>query len=123
MELHLVATIVIGAAGAGGVLSGALLFIPSFFWMIYVVLKSRAISGKALALSVSGGIIAHILLGAVYAGQKAHVYGATGVLVADVVVIAMPIVVGWVGSKLLPTFAASETGSRRAAGANSPFTG
>jgi hypothetical protein len=27
-------------------------------------------SGKVLAVSVSGGIIAHILLAAVYAGQK-----------------------------------------------------
>jgi hypothetical protein len=57
-------------------------------------------------VSVSGGIIAHILLAAVYGGQKAGVYGATGVLVFDLVVIATPILVGWVGSKFLGTFAA-----------------
>jgi hypothetical protein len=99
--LHVVATIATGAAGAGGVLTGGLLFIPSFLWMIYVVLKSRAMSGKALAVSVSGGIIAHLLLAAVYGGQKTGVYGATGVLLFDVVVIATPILIGWVGSKLL----------------------
>jgi Protein of unknown function with HXXEE motif len=99
--LHVVATIATGAAGAGGVLTGGLLFIPSFFWMIYVVLKSRAMSGKALAVSVSGGVIAHILLAAVYGGQKVGMYGATGVLVLDLVVIVTPILVGWVGSKLL----------------------
>jgi len=99
--LHLGATIATGAAGAGGVLTGGLLFIPSFFWMIYVVLKSHAISGKALAVSISGGLIAHVLLAAVYGGQKAGVYGSTGVLVFDVVVIATPIMVGWLGSKLL----------------------
>src|SRR5690348_18370328 len=32
--LHFGATIATGAAGAGGVLTGGLLFIPSFFWMI-----------------------------------------------------------------------------------------
>jgi hypothetical protein len=98
---HVVGTIAIGAAGAGGVLTGGLLFIPSFFWMIYVVLKSRAMSGKTLAVSVSGGIIAHMLLGVVYGGLKAGVYEATGVLVLDLVVIATPILIGWVGSNLL----------------------
>ena len=44
-------------------------------------------SGKVLAVSVSGGIIAHILLAAVYAGQKFGMYAATGVLAIDVIVI------------------------------------
>ena len=57
-------------------------------------------SGKALAVSGSGGIIAHILLAAVYAGQKAGVYGATGVLVMDVIVIITPLLIGWARSKL-----------------------
>jgi len=99
--LHAGATLATGAAGAGGVLTGGLLFIPSFFWMIYVVLKSRALSGKALAVSVSGGIIAHLLLGVVYGGLKAGVYGSTGVLVLDVVVIATPLLAGRVGSKFV----------------------
>jgi Protein of unknown function with HXXEE motif len=107
--LHLVATIAIGGAAAGGVLTGGFLFIPGFFWMIYVVLKSHAMTGKALAVSVSGGIVAHILLAAVYGGQKAGVYGATGVLVLDLVVIATPILVGWVGSKFLGTSAVKGT--------------
>jgi len=105
--LHVVGTIALGAAVAGGVLTAGLLFIPSFFWMIYAVLKSRAMSGKALAVSVSGGIVAHILLAAVYGGLKAGVYGATGVLVFDVVVIATPVLVGWLGGKLLGPIAAS----------------
>jgi len=105
--LHVVTTIATGAAGAGGVLTSGLLFIPSFCWMVYVVLKSNAMSGKALAISVSGGIIAHLLLAAVYGGQKAGVFGATGVLVFDVLVIATPILFGWVGSKLLAQWTAS----------------
>src|SRR3954451_19795012 len=83
-------------SGAGG-----LFFIPAFFRMIYAVMKSGAMSGKALAVSVSAGVIAHILLAAVYAGQKFGVYGATGVLVVDVMVLVTPLLVGWVGSKLL----------------------
>ena len=97
--LHVVATIATGAPGAGGVLTGGLFFIPSFFWMIYVIMKSSALSGTALAVSVSGGIIAHILLALVYAGQKAGVYGATGVVVFDLIVIVTPLLVGWAGSK------------------------
>ena len=109
--LHVVTTIATGAAGAGGVLTSGLLFIPSFCWMVYVVLKSHAMSGKALAISVSGGVIAHLLLAAVYGGQKAGVFAATGVLVFDVVVIATPILVGWLGSKLLaPGTAAAAAG-------------
>src|SRR3954466_6942260 len=99
--LHVVSTIVGGLAAGGGVLTGGLFFIPAFFWMIYAVMKSGAMSGKALAVSVSAGVIAHILLAAVYAGQKFGVYGATGVLVVDVMVLVTPLLVGWVGSKLL----------------------
>lgn len=99
--LHTVGTIAAGAAGAGGVVTSVLFFIPSFVWMIHVVLKSGALSGKALAVSVSGGIIGHILLAAVYGGQKAGVYGAPGVLVFDLVVIASPLLIGWLGSKFL----------------------
>jgi hypothetical protein len=99
--LHVGATIATGAAGAGGVLTGGLFFIPAFCWMIYAVMKSGAMSGKALAVSVSGGIIAHILLAAVYAGQKFGLYGATGVLIVDCIVIATPLIVGWIGSQLV----------------------
>ena len=37
--LHVVAALAAGAAGAGGVLTGGLLFIPSFFWMSSVRLS------------------------------------------------------------------------------------
>ena len=60
--VHVVATIATGAGGAGGVLTGGLFFIPAFCWMIYAVMKSGAMSGKALAVSVSAGIVAHVLL-------------------------------------------------------------
>jgi hypothetical protein len=68
-----------------------------FCWMVYVVHESGVLSGKALAVSVSAGIIGHILLIAVYGGFKFGAYGTTGVLVLDVVVIAGPILVGRVG--------------------------
>jgi hypothetical protein len=99
--LHVVMTIAGGLDAGSGVLTGALFFIPSFCWMVYVVLKSDVMSGKALGVSVSGGIIAHMLLAAVYGLQKAGFYGSAGVLAFDVVVVATPILVGWVGSKLL----------------------
>ena len=106
--LHVVMTLAGGLEAGSGVLTAGLLFIPSFFWTVTVVLKSRVMSGKALAVSVSGGIIAHVLLAAVYGLQKAGVYGATGVLVFDLLVIAAPLVVGWIGSKLLGPFPATE---------------
>jgi hypothetical protein len=101
--LHVAMTLAEGLQAGSGVLTGGLLFIPSFCWMVYVVLKSAVMSGKALAVSVSGGIIAHILLAAVYGLQKAGVYGSAGVLWFDLVVIAVPILVGWAGSKLVGT--------------------
>jgi hypothetical protein len=106
--LHVVTTIAVGAPAASGVLTGGL-FIVAFVLMVSAVRKSGALSGKALAVSVSGGIIAHILLAAVYGLQKAGAYGATGVLASDLVVIAAPILVGWVGSKLLRPVAAKST--------------
>jgi hypothetical protein len=99
--LHVVLTIVAGLESGSGVLTGALFFIPSFCWMAYVVLKSGVMSGKALAVSVSGGIIAQILLGAVYQLQKSGAVGATGVLAFDVLIIVCPLLVGWAGSKFL----------------------
>ena len=108
--LHVVMTLFGGLQNGSGVLTGALLFIPSFLWMVYVVLKSHAMSGKALAVSVSGGIIAHILLGAVYGLQKAGVYGSTGVLVFDLVVVATPLLIGWLGSKVVGPFPAKVVG-------------
>jgi hypothetical protein len=99
--LHTVGTLVGGLEVSGGVVTGALLFIPSFCWMVFVIRTSGVMSGKALVLSVSGGIIAHILLAAVYALQKAGVYGASGVLMFDIMVIATPLLVGWVGSRFL----------------------
>jgi hypothetical protein len=77
-------------------------------WMVYVVRKSGVLSGKALAVSVSGGIIGHLLLIAVYGGFKFGAYGTTGVLVLDVVVIASPILVAWAASKFLGTRAVSQ---------------
>ena len=71
------------------------------FGKIYAVMKSAAMSGKALAVSVSAGIIAHVLLIAAMGLQKAGLYGATGVLVFDLIVIASAPVIGWVGSKFL----------------------
>jgi hypothetical protein len=74
--VHVAGTIAAGATGGGGVVTAGLFFIPAFCWRIYAVRKSGAMSGKVLAVSVSGGIIAHILLAAVYAGQKFGMYAA-----------------------------------------------
>jgi len=99
--LHIVGTIAGGLEAGSGVLTAAVFFVPSFCWMVYVVRKSDIMTGKALAVSVSGGVIAHVLLGAVYGLQKAGIYGSAGVLAFDVGVIATPILVGWMGSKIL----------------------
>jgi hypothetical protein len=109
--LHVVGILVGGLEAGSGVLVGALFSIPSFFWMVYVVLKTGAMSGKALAVSVSGGVIAHVFVFATLGLQKAGVYGAMGVLVFDLVVIATPLLIGWVGSKLLGPPAAKAPGA------------
>ena len=98
---HVAGTLAGGLQGGSGVLTGALFFIPSFFWMVYVVLKSHELTATALAVSVSGGIIAHILLVLVLALQKVGLYGPTGVLTFDLVVIATPLLVSWTGSRFL----------------------
>jgi hypothetical protein len=43
--------------------------------------------------------------------QKVGLYAATGVLVFDLVVIAAPILVGWMGSKFLGPLAAKVPGA------------
>ena len=89
-----------GIEAGGGVITATLFFIPAFFWMVHVVRASKVITGAALAISIAGGVIAHILLGAVYGLQKAGLYGAAGVLAFDLLVIATPLIVGWLGSGL-----------------------
>lgn len=109
--LHVVGTLAGGLESGSGVVTGALFFIPSFCWMVYVVLNSDVMSGKGLAASVSGGIIAHILLGAGYGVFKAGVWGAKGLLVFDVVIIASPLLIGWAWSKVLGSVPARATGA------------
>ena len=108
---HLGGTLAMGLEGGTGVVTGTLFFIASFFWMIYVVLKSGVMSGKALAISISGGVIGHALIPVVFGLFKAGVIGTWGVYVGDVVIVTIPLVVGWIGSKLLGPSAAKTPGA------------
>ena len=99
--LHVVMTIAGGLESGSGVLTGALLFIPSFFWMVYVCLKSGVLSWKALAVSVSGGIIAHMFLAVTYGLFTRGVVGPTGMLALDVLTLFLPILVAGAGSRLV----------------------
>jgi hypothetical protein len=99
--LHAVGTL---AAGGGmisnpGAVTGILLFVPASVWMVYVCLKSGFMTGKALAVSLAGGIAGHLGLFGAYWFLK--IGGAAGMLVADVVIAFLPILVAEVGSKLL----------------------
>jgi hypothetical protein len=92
------------AAGGGvlsspGVVSGTLIFIPATVWVVYVCLKSGVMTGKALTVSLAGGISGHIALLGAYLLLK--VAGAGAMLVADVVASFLPILVAGVGSKLV----------------------
>ena len=92
------------AAGGGvlsgpGVVSGTLIFIPATVWVAYVCLKSGVMTGKALIVSLAGGISGHIALLGAYLLLK--VAGAGAMLVADVVASFLPILVAGVGSKLV----------------------
>ena len=92
------------AAGGGvlsgpGVVSGTLIFIPATVWVAYVCLKSGVMTGKALTVSLAGGISGHIALLGAYLLLK--VAGAGAMLVADVVASFLPILVAGVGSKLV----------------------
>lgn len=99
--LHVVTGIVGGKDSLPGVVTGTLLFLPSFFWMVYVVLSSGLLSKKALAISLSGGVLAHIYLGASYGLFKSGAIGPAGMIVIDALIAFAPIVVAWAGSHWL----------------------
>ena len=98
--LHAVTTIAAsgGMISSPGAVTGILLFIPASVWMVYVCLNSSIMTGKALAVSLVGGIAGHVgLLGAYW---FLKIGGAAGMLVADVIIAFLPILVAGVGSKL-----------------------
>jgi Protein of unknown function with HXXEE motif len=82
-----------------GVVTGGLLFIPCTVWVGYVCLTSRLMTAKALAVSLAGGIVGHIGLGAAYFVFK--VAGAGAMFLADIVAAFLPIVIAGIGSKFL----------------------
>jgi hypothetical protein len=100
---HLGGTIAMGLDGGTGVITGTLFFTASFCWMVYVVLNSGAMSVKALAVSIAGGVIGHALIPVVFGLFKAGAIGAAGVYVGDIVIVTIPLVVAWVGSSFLGT--------------------
>jgi Protein of unknown function with HXXEE motif len=98
---HVGMTLAVGLEMGTGVLTGGLFFIASFFWMIYAVRRSGVMSGKALWLSISGGVISHAMIPPVFFGYRAGLFGAAGVYILDVVMAATPILIGWMWSKVL----------------------
>ncbi|MDF0501448.1 HXXEE domain-containing protein [Burkholderia cenocepacia] len=93
-----------GLDSGSGLITGVLFFIPSFLWMVHVVRRSGALSTKALAVSVAGGLIAHLVLVAGLGLYRLGAYGANGVFVIDVLVVIFPFIVVWSGNKLFGPF-------------------
>ncbi|HEX4507672.1 MAG TPA: HXXEE domain-containing protein [Alphaproteobacteria bacterium] len=102
---HIAGAVMGGLEAASGLITGALFFIPSFFWMVHVVRGSGALSSKELAVSIAGGLIAHLLLMGALLLYKFGFYGPNVVLVLDLVVVVAPFVVVWVGGRLFGPFA------------------
>jgi uncharacterized protein with HXXEE motif len=98
--LHVVTALVQGSNAYPGVVTGVLLFIPSSVWVVYVCLKSGALSAKAIAVAYAGGIAGHIVLALTYLIFKAT-GSAPAMLAADIACVAVPFLVAGVGSKLL----------------------
>lgn len=107
---HVGMTLVAGLEMGSGALTGAVFFVASFCWMVYIVLSSGAMSGKALSVSIAGGVIAHALIPVMFGLFKFGLVGATGVYVGDLVIVTIPLAVGWAGSKLLGPRAAEVPG-------------
>jgi len=104
---HIGGAIMGGMEAASGLITGVLLFITSFIWMVYAVRKSGALSGKGLTVSVAGGLIAHLLLVAGLLSYREGAFGPGGVFVVDVLVIVTPFIVVWIGMKLFGPLTAS----------------
>ncbi|MGB2740947.1 MAG: HXXEE domain-containing protein [Cognaticolwellia sp.] len=99
--LHVVTALTGGNEALPGVVTGVLLFIPAFCWVVYASLKSGALTAKGLAISLAGGAIAHILLGLTYLLFKAGVVAEPGMLALDIVTAGLPILIAGVGSRFV----------------------
>jgi hypothetical protein len=96
---HIVGVIVAGSNGVMGVVSGTL-FIPLTIWVAYATLKTGALSRSALAVSLAGGVIAHLTLFATVLIMRATVPAA--LLIGDLVVIVLPLAIAGAGSTFFP---------------------
>jgi len=98
--LHVVTALIVGSDAYPGMVTGSLLFVPICVWVIYAALKSGAMSAKAIAVSLAGGIVGHIVLGLSYLVFK--LTGSAAVMLTmDVACVLVPFLVAGVGSKLL----------------------
>lgn len=80
-----------------GLITGALIFIPSAFWMIYLVVSQRIMSTGGLVVTVAAGILAHAFLFVVYLLPP---LGAGVVFVGDVLCGFAPIIFAALGCRL-----------------------
>jgi len=76
-----------------GFFTGTLIFIPLTIFMVYVCLKTKALSKKGIVLTLVSGIVGHIALASCY--LFAILGFPAGVLIADVVVSFTPMIVAW----------------------------
>lgn len=97
--LHVVTALTGGPKALPGIVTGVLLFIPTFCWMVYASLKSGAVTAKGLAISLSGGVIAHVLLGLTYFLFKTGFVAKPGMLALDILTAVLPILIAGVGSR------------------------
>jgi hypothetical protein len=100
--LHVATGLTMGSDAYPGMVTGSLLFIPITLWMIYACLKSHVMTAKAIAISLAGGIVGHIVLGLSYLVFKLS--GSAAVMfMMDVACVTIPFLIAGLGSKLLLT--------------------
>jgi hypothetical protein len=104
---HIVGVIVAGSDAVMGVVTGTL-FIPLTIWVAYATLKTGALSPTTLAVSLAGGVIAHLALFVTILIMRATAPGA--LLIGDLVVIVLPLAIGGAASTFFPKERSQATG-------------
>lgn len=76
-----------------GSITGIFFFLPLFFWILYVAIKGHMLSKKGLTIAIVSGVIAHLLVFALYYINL--IAGHVVMLLCVPIVAFSPLIISW----------------------------
>ena len=90
-----------------GSITGIFFFLPLFFWILYVAIKGHMLSKKGLTIAIVSGVIAHLLVFALYYINL--IAGHVVMLLCVPIVAFSPLIISWLLCKAFMVYPKKST--------------